>query len=135
MCYLQDIKDTKIINGYSDINYFDKKWDKINLYYQGGKYSSNRTIIIPSNIYDFYRIDIDIKEGFYSFDKYHHYLIPRKNNYFLNTFKFTCSCPYFKFKKKCKHLNKYKELYYLSLVLMNKLGYSESRDIINLIYL
>ena len=135
MSYLQDIQNTKMIKGQSDVNYFDKKWDKINLYYQGLKFLNNRTIIIPSNIYDFYRIDIDIKEGFYSFDKYHHYLIPRKNNYFLNTFKFTCSCPYFKFKKKCKHLNKYKELYYLSLVLMNKLGYSESRDIINLIYL
>ena len=135
MSYLQDIKDTKIIYGDSNIDY-DKKWKNRNLIdkYYKSIFSNYSASFNPSDIYDFFSIDIDITESFYSFHKYEHYLIPRKNIYFLNPIKFTCSCPYYKFKKTCKHLNKYKELYNLSLVLLNKIGYSESRDIILLIY-
>jgi len=135
MSYLQDIKDTKIIYGDSNIDY-NKKWKNrnlINRYYRS-IFSNLNHYYNPNDIYDFFSIDIDIIEGFYSFQKNEHYLIPRKNKYFLNPIKFTCSCPYFKFKKTCKHLNKYKETYNLSLVLNDKIGYSESRDIILMIY-
>lgn len=133
MSFLQDIRDTIVIEGESDIDYYNDKWKRVNLFYK--MMSQLRQNITPTDIYNFFYIDIDIIEGFYSFQKYKHYLIPRKNKYFLNPVKFNCSCPYFKFKKICKHLNKYKELYNLSLILMNKLGYSESRDIMyNIIY-
>jgi len=128
----REIKDTKIINGNSECDYFNVKWVKLNLY---KKTLYGMDIFRPSEIYDFFEKSDYINEGYYSYMKYLDYLIPRNNRYYINPVKFTCSCLGYKYKKKCTHLKKYEYLYNISIVLMNKLGYSESRDIINLIYL
>lgn len=128
---LKDIKDTKIINGNTDTDYFDIKWNKINLY---TKYiHRNLNIIRPCEIYDFFEKSDFINEGYYSFMKYIAYLIQRKNRYYINTVRFTCTCKYYKYNKTiCKHLKKYEYYYNISLVFMNYIGYHLSRDIVHL---
>ena len=128
---IKEIESIKIIDGESNMNMFSKKY-------------LNRNILMkdmddrfrPSDIYDFY----------YPLDKYHNYNIldtitfgsrftdeswnshfwyykmkHKKNRYFINFQKMSCTCKSYKYSKQyiktCKHLTNYYNLYNFSLVL------------------
>jgi hypothetical protein len=141
---LDEIKSVKMIQGESAVNYFDPKNKKRNILLM-----SNQTICTysfrPSDIYDFYEKPTNrvfpkryptgapgetrfVDEAWGSFH-YNYILKPKRNTYFINTTKMTCSCPFRG--NNCKHLHYYKDLYNLSLVFVGKFGLSVGLDLIN----
>ena len=128
---IKEIKSIRIVDGKSNINMFSKKY-------------LNRNIIMkdieqrirPSDIYDFYyplSKEHNLNENdtitfgnqlcdeyWYSYLWYYKMKI-KKNRYFVNFQKHSCTCGSYKYSKKddkyCKHLTNYYNLYHFSLIL------------------
>jgi hypothetical protein len=126
---LNDIRGIKFIRGDSNVDYFDSKYLKRNILL-----TPFNICIRPADIYDFYNKPeraifprrypghtrfVDESWGSYH---YNYILIPKKNNYIINTWRGTCSCPFRG--NDCKHLHYYKDLYNLYLVFCLKFGMS-----------